>query len=227
MVLRRLAALAACALVPATGDARAGVLLCHAGDGRTATVTPAAARAFALSLSQCSAARDEAAPAVDRPDKTLEAADDRPAVVVTVIVAPPARAAAAPPPPSRVWPFIERASRQTGVDASLLAALIYVESAYDPAARSRAGAIGLMQLMPATARRYGIDRPEQLLEPATNVLVGARYLGDLLALFDGRPELALAAYNAGEAAVARHGYRVPPYAETQDFVRRVLAHWQR
>jgi len=129
--------------------------------------------------------------------------------------------------PSGLRPFsaaIDDASRRIGVDAALLHAVISVESGYRDGAVSAKGAGGLMQLMPATARRYGLANP---LDPAGNILAGARYLRDLLALFDNDVELALAAYNAGENAVIRHGRRIPPYGETRRYVPLVLAHYER
>ena len=129
--------------------------------------------------------------------------------------------------PAGERPFNEHvveASRSTGVDALLLHALISVESGYDSAAVSRKGASGLMQLMPETAARYGI---RDVLDPRDNIRAGATYLRDLLALFGGDLELAVAAYNAGENAVLRHGRRIPPYAETQRYVPAVLAHYRR
>jgi hypothetical protein len=99
-----------------------------------------------------------------------------------------------------------RASSDTGVDAKLLHAVISVESGYNQGAVSPKGATGLMQLLPSTARRYGTVN---LLDPADNIRAGARYLRDLLAMFDNNIELALAAYNAGENAVIRHGRRLP------------------
>ena len=113
---------------------------------------------------------------------------------------------------------IHEASRTTGVDAALLHAVISVESGYRERAVSAKGASGLMQLMPATARRYGL---------AENIRAGARYLRDLLAMFDNDIELALAAYNAGENAVLRFGRRIPPYGETKRYVPLVMAHYQR
>ena len=119
---------------------------------------------------------------------------------------------------------IERAARATGLDARLLHAVIRTESAYDAAAVSPKGAAGLMQLMPDTARRYGVtDR----LDPDQNVMGGARYLRDLMVRFDNRLELVLAAYNAGEGAVERHGRAIPPYAETLRYVPRVMEHYRR
>ena len=105
------------------------------------------------------------------------------------------------------------------VPEALIHAVISIESAYDPNAVSRAGAVGLMQLMPATAKRYGVaDRRD----PSANLTGGIRYLKHLLLRFDSNLELALASYNAGENAVERFGNQIPPFAETQSYVRKVL-----
>jgi len=115
--------------------------------------------------------------------------------------------------------ILASASRH-GLDPLLVHAVVRVESGYDARAVSPKGAAGLMQLMPATARRYEVaDR----FDPAANVEGGVRYLRDLFALFGGDRRLALAAYNAGEGAVLRHGRRIPPYPESQAYVRRVEA----
>jgi soluble lytic murein transglycosylase-like protein len=115
--------------------------------------------------------------------------------------------------------FIQREAKSNSVDPFLVDAVIAVESNHNPAARSPRGAVGLMQLMPDTAKRYGVaDRTHA----ESNIRGGTRYLRDLLTQFDGDVTLALAAYNAGENAVVRHGNRIPPYAETQDYVPRVL-----
>lgn len=119
---------------------------------------------------------------------------------------------------------IHAASVSSGVDAALLHAVISVESGYKASAVSPKGATGLMQLMPATARRYGLSR---LDDPSENLRAGANYLRDLLTLFNNDIELALAAYNAGENAVLRHGRRIPPYGETQRYVPLVLAHYRK
>jgi len=113
-------------------------------------------------------------------------------------------------------PLIASASDRHGVDARLVKAVIQVESAFQPRARSHKGAMGLMQLMPETARRYLARNP---YDPATNIEAGTRHLKKLLGEFD--LPLALAAYNAGEAAVRRFG-GIPPYAETQAYVARIL-----
>ena len=106
---------------------------------------------------------------------------------------------------------------------SLLDAVITAESAYDPNAISRAGAVGLMQLMPETAKRYGVSNRRN---PSANVNGGTRYLRDLLKMFDNKLELALAAYNAGEGAVKEHGNKVPPYKETRNYVKKVIAYYR-
>ncbi len=126
--------------------------------------------------------------------------------------------------PMHARPFhaeIAVAARAHGIEPALLHAVISAESAYRPRAVSHKGAQGLMQLMPATAARYGVGA-EALAEPATNIATGTRYLADLLRMFAGDLRLALAAYNAGEHAVLRYGRRVPPFAETQAYVPRVL-----
>ena len=120
--------------------------------------------------------------------------------------------------------IIAQVAREHQMDPALIHAVVAVESAYNPRARSRAGATGLMQLMPDTARRYGVsDR----LNPLENVRGGTRYLRDLLAMFNNNMRLAIAAYNAGEGAVMRSGNRIPPYAETRAYVPRVLQHYER
>lgn len=105
------------------------------------------------------------------------------------------------------------------LDAALVHAVITAESGYDPKARSDKGAMGLMQLMPETARRYCVKDP---FDPAQNLRGGALYLRDLLVRYKQDIRLALAAYNAGEGAVAKHGNRIPPYPETQEYVPRVM-----
>ncbi len=120
----------------------------------------------------------------------------------------------------RYTPLIEAVARITQVQPELLHAVIRAESSYNPKAVSRAGAVGLMQLMPATAQRYGVlDRTD----PVANLKGGAQYLHDLLKMFDYDLQLALAGYNAGENAVIRAGNRIPPYPETQQYVTKVLA----
>ena len=120
---------------------------------------------------------------------------------------------------------IESSASVNGLDPALVRAIIAVESAFDPLALSAKGAVGLMQVIPDTGARYGLTADahtsvaEKLRDPATNVRIGTRYLRDLLARFENDLALALAAYNAGEGAVAVHANRVPPFAETRDYVR--------
>jgi soluble lytic murein transglycosylase-like protein len=116
--------------------------------------------------------------------------------------------------------LILQSARRYQVDARLIRAVIEVESGYHRGAVSPAGAQGLMQLMPATATRYQVrDR----FDPEQNIDGGTRYLKDLITLHDGNLTLALAAYNAGEGAVAKHRRRIPPYKETLQYVAAVLA----
>lgn len=119
---------------------------------------------------------------------------------------------------------IDSASKANGVDSALVHAVITAESGYNPAAVSRAGARGLMQLMPNTAARYGV---RNIHDPVDNINGGVRYLRDLMTMFNGNMELAVAAYNAGENAVIRHGNRIPPYAETVHYVPKVLGFYRK
>lgn len=119
---------------------------------------------------------------------------------------------------------VDEVSRTYGLESALLHAVISVESRYNPKAVSRAGATGLMQLMPQTAKRYGVT---DAFDPQQNLAGGARYLRDLLRMFNNDLSLALAAYNAGEHAVIRHGNRIPPYRETLNYVPQVLGFYQR
>lgn len=116
------------------------------------------------------------------------------------------------------------AARETSVDPALIHAVISVESGYNPRARSHAGAVGLMQLMPQTAERYGVTNR---FDPEQNIRGGARYLRDLKAMFSNNLQLVLAAYNAGEQAVMKYGRRIPPYRETIAYVPKVLGHYQK
>ncbi len=117
--------------------------------------------------------------------------------------------------------MIETEAKRYNVDAALVSAIIRAESNYQPWVVSRKGARGLMQLMPATARRLEVRRP---FDPRSNVRGGVRYLRELVERFESKPELVLAAYNAGENIV--ESYRsVPPYRETVEYVKRILSWW--
>ncbi len=119
--------------------------------------------------------------------------------------------------------IVDMAARAYGVDKALVRAVISAESGYNAQAVSRTGAQGLMQLMPQTAKRYGV---RNVFDPVENIHGGVKYLHDLLVMFKGNIELAVAAYNAGENAVMRYG-RIPPYAETVSYVPRVLGFYRR
>lgn len=120
--------------------------------------------------------------------------------------------------------IIDIAARSHGVEPALVQAVITAESGFNPRAVSRAGASGLMQLMPDTARRYGV---RDVFDPVENIHGGVRYLRDLLEMFKGDMRLALAGYNAGENAVIRAGNNIPPYSETQQYVPKVLHYYNR
>jgi soluble lytic murein transglycosylase-like protein len=161
-------------------------------------------------------------PSSDKRYKLLRKEGDNPAPI-------PSRAVASNwlPDPAliqRYSPIIEVASHAYGVDTALVHAVISAESAYNPSATSRAGAKGLMQLMPDTAKRYGV---KNIMDPSDNIHGGVHYLRDLLVMFNGNIELAVAAYNAGENAVIRYGNKIPPFAETVHYVPKVLGFYRR
>jgi soluble lytic murein transglycosylase-like protein len=118
----------------------------------------------------------------------------------------------------RIDRLIKVNASRFGVDPYLVFCVIEQESQFKTFARSPKGAQGLMQLMPGTARRLGVRRP---YDPAENIMGGVRYLKELLTMFDGRVDLALASYNAGEGAVMKYGRNVPPYRETREYVKKI------
>lgn len=119
---------------------------------------------------------------------------------------------------SEVDSLIVESGKRNSVDPLLLYAIMHQESTFKRNAVSHKGARGLMQLMPGTARRFGVS---SIFDPKQNIEGGARYMRFLLDYFDNSVPLALAGYNAGEGAVIKFGYRIPPYAETQEYVRRI------
>lgn len=119
--------------------------------------------------------------------------------------------------------MVAAAAKTFSLEPELLHAVISAESAYNPLARSPKGARGLMQLMPDTAKRYGV---EDSYDPLQNIQGGAAYLRDLLTLFGNDLHLAIAAYNAGEGMVMRHGYKIPPFRETLQYVPKVMNYYR-
>jgi len=231
-----LAAIAAFALLLAAP----GLAAAPACDGplpapSRAASAAAAGEKFRLIAGQCDVL---AAPAQVRRAAQLDLYDADAAVAIAMPAdAPPAPDAAAPLPAwtsaavdgdaGRVLslaPTVTAAAQAYAIDPLLLHAIAHVESRHRAGALSPAGARGVMQVMPATARRFGVGDPERtLFDPATNLRASAAYLRTLRERYGGDLRLMLAAYNAGEGAVEKHGRDVPPYAETQAYVRDVLA----
>jgi soluble lytic murein transglycosylase-like protein len=114
--------------------------------------------------------------------------------------------------------LIREAAAIYGVDEAIIRSIMQAESAFDPSAVSRAGAMGLMQLMPAIAEAFGVENP---FDPRQNIMAGTRLLRELLDQHRGNLRLAIASYNAGPTAIARYGNRVPPFRETQGYVKKV------
>lgn len=220
----------------ALGVAAAGV---QAGAGCAAVTAddllgaPAAGGGFVLAQRLCATTlvRSRAATA-PLPGEPSEAEAPPPAVVATPVPRaelprPVALSAKDPAGQARVRalaPLMAEVAQRHDIDPLLLHALAHIESRHQPQAISPAGARGLMQVMPSTGRGLGVaDAERQLLSPQANLEASARYLKQLQARFGNNLTLVLAAYNAGEGAVERHGRRVPPFAETQAYVRDVLA----
>jgi soluble lytic murein transglycosylase-like protein len=187
----------------------------------TWAATPAAAQVFA-SLDRHGQLQVSVAPLAG-----AKAFDPHRPFVASTLRSPPAAPPARPRQPAAMpraasqWiPLINQVAAEHAMDARLLHAIVTVESAYDPQARSPAGALGLMQVIPATGSRFGA---RDLFDPLQNLRAGTAYLVWLKRRFGGDLTLMLAAYNAGEGAVQRHGNRVPPFAETQHYVKRVTA----
>ncbi len=129
-------------------------------------------------------------------------------------------------------PLLKQAAREFGLQPAMLKAIMAAESGFNPAAVSPKGAIGLMQIMPDTGARYGVQADakqslaKKLADPKTNIRVSARYLRDLVRMFPGKPELVIASYNAGEGAVKKYRNSVPPYPETRNYVKLVTQFYQ-
>jgi soluble lytic murein transglycosylase-like protein len=151
---------------------------------------------------------------VQSPVKSVVRTDPRSGRLVRSVVAPKVPRSARPSP--RLNELIDQTAARHEVDPLLVRSVVAVESNFNPYAVSPKGAQGLMQLIPATARRFGVTNP---FDPASNLEAGVRYLKYLKDLFQDE-RLALAAYNAGEGAVQRHN-GIPPYAETRDYVEKV------
>jgi soluble lytic murein transglycosylase-like protein len=149
--------------------------------------------------------------------RTVVRADPRTGKLVRIVTAPPAEGAPNAAAKTALTATVQRIAAEQALPEELLHSVIQVESNYNPAAVSPKGARGLMQLMPDTARRFGV--PDSF-DPVQNIQGGAKYLKYLLTLYGGDYPRALAAYNAGEKAVAKYG-GIPPYAETRDYVTRV------
>lgn len=197
LMLRILAALGVCAAMPAL----AGIYGYTAADGSVALSNVPTDRHYTLLMAEGGGEKSAA-----------EGGESAPPRIVL--------------PASKVLyeDMVDAVARKHGLESALLHAVISVESRYDAKAVSKKGAAGLMQLMPATAKRYKVD---DALDPEQNLHGGARYLRYLLRLFDSDLPLALAAYNAGENAVIRNGNRIPPLKETMNYVPRVLGFYRR
>lgn len=178
---------------------------------------------------------ESAGPVDAMPDATVQRATttDRAAAVAEQLLQRPVRAVRSHARARKMTPemahMLQRASRHFAVDAHLVQAVIHAESAFNPRAVSPKNAIGLMQLLPSTARDLGLQElqglsVEQLLaDPRVSIVLGTKYLAEQLSRFNGKVELAVAAYNAGPGAVVKAGHRVPNYPETRQYVRRVLS----
>jgi soluble lytic murein transglycosylase-like protein len=217
---------------------------CNGAVGQKATD---AAERFSMIAAQCGAL---AVPMTVHRAAQLDLYDRPPAAAAAASAPSPAASAPAanaplPPllaptlktdaPPSRdaarilsLAPALSQAAREHQLDPLLLHAIAHVESRHNPSAVSHAGARGVMQVMPATGKRFGVTNPEHsLLDATTNLRASAAYLRTLRQRYGDDLRLMLAAYNAGEGAVAKAGGNVPPYPETQAYVRNVLAVYRR
>lgn len=211
--LRLAGLIAACAGGPAHADTR---YECRVLDGSVRVMAQDLSARYAWAVQRCGSF--EVAPEKDLPRPAMAGAGVQelrsPAEMAVAL-----RALAGGTELERL---VDGASRNRGLDPRFVMAVIQVESGYQAQARSPKGALGLMQIMPATGLRFGVESAQHLLTPAINIDVGTRYLRWLHDRFDGRLDLVLAAYNAGEGAVARYGNRIPPYRETREYVQKIL-----
>ena len=215
----------ACAGLPLPADAVLSYE-CRALDGSTHRFADNPLPRWSALLTECRAVQVGAhepaeLPPASGPDVVIIARRQAPEAALGRL--PRHAQASLPTLPEPLAGIVEAAAERHEIDARIVQAVIQVESAYNPQARSPKGALGLMQLMPATAVRLGAKPTSNLFDPALNIELGVRYLRLLGNLFDGRLDLVLAAYNAGEGAVMKHGMRVPPYPETQAYVRKISA----
>jgi len=193
-------------------------------------VEPAPASAYAEQLwlydrpaNTSGAAANDAPAAVSTPSRTVS---NRPSTA-DVIRAPKGIGREAVSRALALVPEISQVAERFGIDPLLLHAIAHVESRHNPDAVSHAGAVGLMQVMPATARRFGVTAPHsELRNPRISLEVCSAYLKNLQKRFNNDLTLVIAAYNAGEGAVEKYGRQVPPYKETQGYVRDVMAHYR-
>lgn len=189
---------------------------------------------FALSLAACSdppapPARARAADAAERTPVTRYTEVARSAIAPPLGdpasgVAPASVKTLSFPGRDRLAPLIDTLALSERIDPALVHAVIAQESQYRDRIVSPKGAVGLMQLMPGTGQRFGVS-PGERFDPAQNIRGGIRYLKWLLRYFNGNLDLAVAAYNAGEGAVLRYGRQIPPFRETQNYVRRVKGYY--
>ncbi len=215
---------------PASADTMVTRYRCEMLDGGNHIMNQDLSRTYPTAVPKCEAFSFRMGTPVDTRilygDLGLSAMD-RIRGAITVIEAPSFRNGVLRSGPPRQMPadlaaLVNEACRRHQLDPAMVSALIYVESRYQPMARSPKGALGLMQVMPATAARYGIDSPDALYDPRINIDVGVRLLRDLQERYDGRLDLMLAAYNAGEGAVRKYGNRIPPYPETVSYVAQII-----
>jgi len=166
---------------------------------------------------------DEARAKVDEISKQIAEAN-KPAPVVTVAGDAAISSGVWTTGNSRTDGLIRYYANQNGLDPYLVYCLMSQESKFASSATSPKGAMGLMQMMPGTAARYGVTNP---YDAGQSIMGGTRYLKDLLKMFNGRIDLALAGYNAGEGAVIKYGYTIPPYDETRNYVKLIIKRYGR